>query len=216
MIYDHPAPNEPLRQGDIFVGLPRVEISLKRVPVLTDEGDRIETTWDDLVNEGKPVTALLGVTPVMGIIVSQDCDASHNPDLTLCEVLGFREVELKTKNMTSPKRWMGIITQHCRVNQKWFYLPPDPKVGFQNKMGVHFYATIRVPRQDLEQMRHLRKGRLNEVARAHFRERIAEFFRRYPYDEWYPLNQVELAEYMRDHPDAEPFPWQTIPQITEE
>jgi hypothetical protein len=216
MIYDYPAPDEALRQGDIFVGLPRVEISLKRVPVLTDEGDKIETAWDDLVNEGKPVTAVLAVRPVMGIIVSQDCDASHIPDITLCEILGFREVEHKTKDTTSPKSWMRIITQHCRLNQKWFYLPPDPKVGFQDRMGVQFYVTIRVPRQELEQMRHLRKGRLKEVARAHFRERIAEFFRRYPYDEWYPLNHDELAEYKNDHPDAEPFPWQTIPQITEE
>jgi len=214
MIYDYPAPNEPLRQGDIFVGLPRVEISLKRVPVLTDDGDRIETAWDDLVNEGKPVTAVLAVRPVMGIIASQDCDASHIPDITLCEILGFREVEHKAKDTTSSKSWVRIITQHCRLNQKWFYLPPDAKMGFQEKMGVQFYVTIRLPRQDLEDMRRLRKGRLNELARAHFRERIAEFFRRYPYDEWYPLNQDELAEYKRDHPDAEPFPWQTIPQIT--
>jgi hypothetical protein len=128
MIYEYPAPEDPLRQGDIFVGLPRVEISLKRVPVLTDNGDQIVTAWDDLVNEAKPVTVVLAVRPVMGIIVSQDCDTSNAPDITLCEILGFRDVEQKAKETTSPKKWMHIITQHCRLNQKWFYLPPDGSI----------------------------------------------------------------------------------------
>lgn len=68
--------------------------------------------------------------------------------------------------------------------------------------------TIRVPRIELEEIRHQRKGRLNSIADEHFRERIGEYFRRYPYDEWYPLNQDELAEYKKNHPDTVPFPWQ--------
>ena len=216
MIYDYPPQDAPIRQGDIFVGLPRVEMSLKAVPVLAGDGTQAESPWDDLAREGKPVTAVLAVRPVTGIVISQDCDASHNPDITLCEVDDFRKVSGEGKNVTSPAKWVSIITQHCRINQKWFYLPPDPKMGFSDKAGVQFYATIRVPRQDMEEMRHLRKGRLNEMARAHFRERIAEFFRRYPYDEWYALSPDELAEYRHHHPDAEPCPWQTIPHITEE
>ncbi|WP_155996384.1 hypothetical protein [Verrucomicrobium sp. 3C] len=49
---------------------------------------------------------------------------------------------------------------------------------------------------------------MNGIADEHFRERIAEFFRRYPYDEWYPLNQDELQTYLEEYPDAKPFPWQ--------
>jgi len=51
-----------------------------------------------------------------------------------------------------------------------------------------------------------------EARRARFAEaeaeRVAEFYRRYPYDEWYTLNAAELAAYRRDHPDADPYPWQ--------
>jgi len=213
MIYEIPPEGASLRQGDIFVGLPRVDISLQRVPVVTQDDEQIEMTWDDVVRDGNRVTAILAVQPVVAIVVSQDCDATRAPDITLCEVRKFREVEKKCANTTAPAKWVDIITQQARLNQKWFYLPPDPQVGFQDKMGVDFYVTIRVPRQDLDGLRRLRRGRLNEIARAHFRERIAEFFRRYPYDEWYPLNAEEMTQYQKSHPDAEAYPWQTIAHL---
>jgi len=75
-------------------------------------------------------------------------------------------------------------------------------------MAVDFLVTLRVRRLELESLRSLRKGRLNPVADEHFRERIAEFSRRYPYDEWYPLNREEFDVYRAEYPDAEPFPWQ--------
>jgi len=81
-------------------------------------------------------------------------------------------------------------------------------------MAVDFTVTLRVPRAELEELRSLRRGRLNPVADEHFRERIAEFFRRYPYDEWYPLNQEELEAYRREYPDTPPFPWQNIQSST--
>jgi hypothetical protein len=130
--------------------------------------------------------------------------------ITLCEISKFRDVERKSKDTTSAKSWKNIITQHARINQKWFYLPPDEKIGFSEKMAVDFMVTLRVPRAELEELRDLRKGRLNEIADEHFRERIAEFFRRYPYDEWYPLDSEELKAYLGEYPDAKPFPWQQI------
>ena len=75
-------------------------------------------------------------------------------------------------------------------------------------MATDFTVTIRLPREDLEQFRFCRQGRLNDVADEHFRERLSEFFRRYPYDEWYSLDDEELAEYKKRHPDSKPFPWQ--------
>lgn len=75
-------------------------------------------------------------------------------------------------------------------------------------MGVDFLTPIRIPRVALERLISFRKGRLNEVAGQHFRERLGEFFRRYAYDEWYPLTRDELAEYQKNNPDAVPFPWQ--------
>jgi len=54
-----------------------------------------------------------------------------------------------------------------------------------------------------------RVGRLNEVASEHFRERIGGFFRRYAYDEWYPLDKAEFEAYRKEKPEpVEPFDWQ--------
>ena len=58
-------------------------------------------------------------------------------------------------------------------------------------------VTLRVRRVELETLRDLRRGRLNFLADEHFRERIGEFFRRYPYDEWYALNREELGAVRR-------------------
>jgi hypothetical protein len=83
-------------------------------------------------------------------------------------------------------------------------------------MAADFYVTIRVAREDVEELRHLRQGRLNDIATAHFRERIAEFYRRYAYNEWYPFSPDELAEYKKDYPDADAYPWQVVPRIQQE
>ncbi len=141
-------------------------------------------------------------------MATQDCDASRSRDITLCEIRGFREVEGKSKDTSSAKSWKNLITQQARINQKWFYLPPDDKVGFIDKMAVDFMVTLRVPRADLGDLRELRRGRLNTIADEHFRERIGEFFRRYPYDEWYSLDQDELKAYTSEYPGTKPFSWQ--------
>ena len=77
-------------------------------------------------------------------------------------------------------------------------------------MAVDFLVTLRVPREDLEKLRSLRRGRLNAVADEHFRERIGEFFRRYPYDEWYALDEQEMSEYKKEYLDTEAFPRQRV------
>lgn len=207
MIYEFPDITAPIRQGDIFLGLPRVDISLNHVLIVSEAGERI-AKWAEVAQRGEPVNMIVPVRPVAAIVATQDCDAIRGRDITLCEIREFTDVERKANEKTSPKGWKNIITQHARINQKWFYLPPDAKIGFSEKMAVDFMVTLRVPRSELDQLRDLRKGRLNSVADEHFRERIAEFFRRYPYDEWYPLNQDELKIYMNEYPETKPFPWQ--------
>lgn len=208
MIYEYPEATAPIRQGDVFIGLPRVELSLRQLPILNERGQAIETTWRDTARANEVVAAVLPVRPVPAIVATQDCDTLRGRDITLCEIRPFRDVEGKATKTTSPKKWKNIITQHARINQKWFYLPPDERVGFADKMAVDFRITICVPRIELEGLRDLRRGRLNNIADEHFRERIAEFFRRYPYDEWYPLEREELDAYQSDYPDAKAFPWQ--------
>jgi hypothetical protein len=41
MIYDFPDKSAPIRQGDIFVGLPRIDISLNRVLIVGETGERM-------------------------------------------------------------------------------------------------------------------------------------------------------------------------------
>jgi hypothetical protein len=208
VIYDFPSINEPLRQGDIFSSLPRIDFTLDALPIQDDEGNFVHERWQQLAARTKGCNVLVSIRPVAAILVTQDCDVIRAPDLTFCEFSRFVEVESKAKQTTSAKSWMNIITQHARINLKWFYLPPDVQIGFAEKMAVDFMITIRVPREDVEKLMNLRKGRLNKVAYDHFRERLSEFFRRYAYDEWYPLNQEELAAYRKDKGDIEPFPWQ--------
>ncbi len=208
MIYEYPGASEPIRQGDIFIGLPRVEISLSQIPVVEGDQNPVIRRWRELAAAEEPVAAVLAVRPVAAIVATQDCDAVRAPDITLCEIRPFHHVCSDSTNVTSVKRWVDILTRQSRVNLKWFYLPPDVRVGFRHRMCVDFLATLRVRRTELEEHRDLRMGRLNAVADEHFREKIGEFFRRYPFDEWYALNRDELQEYRGKYPEAEPFPWQ--------
>jgi hypothetical protein len=207
MIYDFIDDRVPIRQGDIFIGLPRIDISLNQVVLVTDTEERV-ASWDEISQTDQPINIIVPVRPVAAIVATQDCDAVRSHDITLCEIRAFRDVERKSTQTTSAKSWKNIITQHARINQKWFYLPPDPRIGFTDKMAVDFLVTLRLPREELEGFRTLRKGKLNSVADEHFRERISEFYRRYPYDEWYPLDQDEMTEYQGEYPDATPFSWQ--------
>jgi len=209
MIYVFPKQTDPIRQGDIFIGLPRIDLSLQKVLLVDEKGERI-AKWEALAKECQPLNIIVPVRSVAAIVATQDCDAYRSRDITLCEIREFRDVERKSRNTTAAKSWKNILTQHARINQKWFYLPPSTQLDFSDKMAVDFLVTLRVPREDLENLRSLRRGRLNPIADEHFRERIGEFFRRYPYDEWYALDEQEMLEYEKEYPDAGRFPWQKV------
>lgn len=221
MIYDFPEPSSPIGQGDIFFGVPILDLTDDELPVINDEGNARALPWEEFASAGENVSAIVAVRPTIAIVGTQECDALRAPNITLFEVRSFRDVERMSKDTSKPSGWVKLLTQHARINQKWFYLPADERLGFSDKMGVDFLTPIRVPRLTLERLLNFRKGRLNEVAKQHFRERLAEFFRRYAYDEWYPLTREELAEYQKNHPGAEPFPWQSpqtgeVKQISED
>lgn len=215
MIYEAVDPVAPVRQGDIFLRIPRIDVNLaKLVAISPIKGPKIGA-WTDFEHLDEPTTIVSTVRPVTGVVISQDCDASRSEDISFCEVRPFGLVDGKAKDFSNlkAKSRQSILTTHSRINQKWFYMPPDPAFGITEHMAVDFRIPIRVWRENVEQMRITnRAGRLNEVAYAHFRERIAEFFRRYPYDEWYALAPDELAEYPPMKAGlAEPFPWQRPP-----
>ena len=91
MIYDSAPPDDPIRQGDIFFGLPRVEFSLTEMLEYSD-GGVVQKNWDELANQ-EASTIVAAVRPVLGIVASQDCDVVRARDVTFCEVRSFQDVE---------------------------------------------------------------------------------------------------------------------------
>ena len=207
MIYDYPNNNEPIRQGDIFLGIPKVEIEFASgLPTCSATNEMERIPWEDIVESGGAAPALLPVLPVPAIVASQNCDARRAADITLCEIKELAQIEKDYDNISNLRKRVNFITRQACVNLKWFYLPPDKQIKFEKTMAVDFLSTINVPRQDLEQLICLRKGCLNEDAADHFRERIAHFYRRYAYNEWYPLNNKEMTIYSEIH-KLEPIDW---------
>lgn len=205
MIYEFPSVESDIRQGDIFTSLPRFDYSLEDLLILGEHDDEA-TSWERIA-QGRttPVTLAVAARPVDAIVITQDCDTIRAPQVTLCEIRPIAQVvgTLGTK----ASQFVANVKKQNRQNLKWFYLPPDERL-FADKMAVDFQVTLSVPRADLERLRSWRRGRLNVEADEHFRERLSEYFRRYPVDEWYPLSKEEFEEYRKLDDSALPRPWQ--------
>lgn len=212
MIYDIPDPQAPIRQGDIFRQIPRVDLDPAQLLVVSDSAKQKTEVldWLKIASRAARTPTLVTIRPVYAIVITQDCDAGRVEDISLCEVDRFDAVYPAGKDAKYPKRTMDLITKQSRVNLKWFYLPREPRIEFEAPMAADFQSVLRVPRTYLEEnIAALRSARLNQIADEHFRERLAEYFRRYPYDEWYPLDKAEFDEYRRSKPEPiQPFPWQ--------
>ncbi len=196
MIYERVAADESLQQGDIFHSVPRPDLSLANLAILSSEGHAESVTWRELVDHGETdgVTAVIGIKPVMAVVISQNCDAARGKDISLCAVEPLA-VHMKDKPSQSPTKWNNQLLKHAH-NPRYFYLPPDAAFGIAERMSADFRGVIRVDREDLLDMRSgFRIARLNHVAGEHFRESLAQFFRRYPVNEWYPLTKEEAAVY---------------------
>ena len=213
MIYTYPEPTEPIRQGDLYQHVPRIEVILSpdHLPEIfeTVTGGSRAIDWMQFRQSEEPVLANVFIRSVTGIVITQDCDALRAENIAMCQVRPFFSVERQFTEATKPKGFVNIVTQHARVNQKWYYLPPDTRLGF-TKMAADFTSVFEVPRAMLESHRDdLRLGRLNDdVACPHFRERVAEFFRRYPYNEWYPLTKEETDLYESTRGRVDRYSWQ--------
>jgi len=209
MIYDFPKPDEPIQQGDIFRNIPRIDFDLGRLPIVEDSNTSIKD-WINILDKDL-VTMVVAARPVFAIVINQNCDVVRSQDIALCEISPIDKVITQSKDTKTPKSWMSLITKQSRSNLKWFYLPIDKGMNFNNKMAVDFRSVLHTRRTYLEKnLTKLRVGRLNEIATEHFRERLSEYFRRYPYDEWYPLDKNEFQEYIKDKDgeDTLPFPYQ--------
>lgn len=212
MVYETVDTHASIRQGDIFRDIPRADLSLGMLTVL-DNGDTLrDRTWREVLmesNEKRGVAAMVSLLPVHGIVITQDCDAARSEFVSLCQIDDY----VKTTGLSTPpktaNKWQSRIVSHSRQNARWFYLPEDVEFGFTSRMAADFRVTIRLPRVELMEFRDLRLGRLNDESCEHFRESLAQFFRRYPYDEWYPLTKDEYAAYAEGRDEVvPPRPWQ--------
>ncbi|MBA7608025.1 MAG: hypothetical protein GH143_09500 [Calditrichaeota bacterium] len=211
MIYLPPDPSDPIRQGDIFRDIPRADISLNQLAEIQDN-HLVKTTWLGILSSGASDTTIAAkIKCVDAIIITQDCDALRSPDISLCEIVDFKQL-FPGDTPGSISKWVKTIIRQSKINLKWFYLPPSNEVGFNEKKVVDFQTIIRINREDMEQLRQdYRIGRLNDVATEHFRERLGEFFRRYPYNEWYPFNKEEFEKYREiqsSSADIRPYEYQ--------
>lgn len=214
MCYDLLESKCPIRQGDIFYPLPYIEeISLKgmqnlrRVDQTTMKSNALD--WDNLQGEDTVVVAVpLGKT--WGIVASQNCDASRIPYISLFRIEPFTNIDPKAADDSNIKWWVKLITKTSRLNASWFYLPKDERLGISNRMAINFHSVFQIPRLDLEANIKLRKGRLGKDAYEHYREAIAQYFRRYPYNDWYPMNKEEASHCVNERrcSNTELYPWQ--------
>ena len=164
--------------------------------------------WGDEV-QTEEVRVIARIKPVYGIVITQDCD-TRDKYISFCLIDGFSKIVKDNINQKDPDKWWGqSYPGRARVQPKWFYLPVDTQLGFQQKMAASFQDVFQVRREFLQKhIAQLRMGRLNDIAYEHFRERVAQYFRRYSYNEWYPLTKDEFQHYQQKYPDTEPFDWQ--------
>lgn len=210
MIYEAVDHSAPIRQGDIFVRLPKTEISLQDLTILNDSDELVKTSWSDLADASDELefVAVLGIEAVTAIVITQDCDASRGKYISLCQISKFEEATNLT-TPSSPDKWQSFIVKFCRTNPRFFYLPVDNNIGFKERMVTDFRDVIRLPLEDLRRLRTRRMCRLTRVASEHFRESIGQFYGRYPYNEWYPLTKEEFEAYAaKSQEEIQAYEWQ--------
>jgi hypothetical protein len=211
MIYESVSVEEPIKRGDIFVNIPKPRIDSfdSMYSINAHDGTTNKHSWEEC--SGSSVL-LLPVEAVSGIVISQNCDASRDKDISLCQIRQWSEV-IKEPFPVTLKKAVSIIKEVDRKRLKIFYLPKSTLFGFSEQKLVDFQTIFSLPRNQLLNHRRLRVGKLNDYASEHFREKISYFFYRHAYDEWYCLNKEELEEYKKDCPDVKGFAWQIDTQI---
>lgn len=146
MIYEYPDVAALIRQGDIFVGLPRVEVSLGRIPVMEEDGSQTHRDWREIAALHEEVTAILPVRPSLRwwrhrIAMRRTPETSRY----VRSARSGKSSESQPKRL--PPRSGRTSSPSTHINQKWFYLPPDERIGFTDKIAVNFMVTLRVPRR---------------------------------------------------------------------
>ena len=108
MIYDPAEANSPIQQGDIFVHVPRVDLSFQKLVLIDEDGDQPkQSTWNELQPK-ETVAAVVPIVSVTGIVVTQNCDAARGHYICLAQVDTFLGATGKTAPTTA-KKWKNLI-----------------------------------------------------------------------------------------------------------
>jgi len=210
MIYEKINNDDPIRQGDIFLNVPFVSLVCENDVLISEDKDEfVERRLSSLISEvGKKFYTLAELTFVPGIVISQDCDATRAETISLAHIIP----------LTTPFDFSKKLQQQCRLirqinsdadKRRYFYLPAELKyLNFSKEMVVDFRSIIPLKRQDSNLLINQRKAKLNSEAKEHFKEKLAQFFRQYPVDEWYSFTKEQLNEYQKEREDVKPKPWQ--------
>ncbi len=212
MIYSPVGVTEPIRQGDVFRDVPMVDLRLSALSVIGLDDELRQTTWRDILagrGGSGAVTAVLPLRPVTGMVITQNCDSARGQFLSPCQVGDYLEAFSLKEPPKNPKKWKSLIVEKARTNSRFFYLPADETFGLRTRQAADFRVVFSMPRVDLESLRDRRVAKLSTHAAEHFREALAHFFRRYAYNEWYPLDPEEFQSYADDCGEKiEPYPGQ--------
>ena len=75
------------------------------------------------------------------------------------------------------------------------YLPLDSQYQIEERMLINFSTIFHLDGKILSNVQATIMT-LNGDALNHFREKISHYFKRYSYEEYYPLNSEEMDEYL--------------------
>ena len=195
MCYEKLNGDQLVRQGDLFFPLPCPNISLDDVQAVSEDGYLEAMNWAK-AQDKRDISATVILEKTWGIVATQDCDATWRSSISLFRIRPFKEVYRNP--ISKDLGWVHALTERACKNASWIYLPKDADIGIDEEMAINFHEIFQVEKVDLEKYINLRKGRLASFAYEHYREAIAQYFRRYPYNEWYPFNKAQLEAYAKE------------------
>lgn len=219
-IYDEVNEDSSIKQGDIFLNLPFVLIKDSKLSTFENDLKGVEIDLGKYTyKELKDTNILVNMRVLPGIIISQNCDILRNNCLSFCAIRPLEEVDATYKNGISQKRDLDkkkidYFTKKYKSQEKYFYLPNDNRSIFLKKMAVDFSTIFQIKTEVIKQLIKGRRLTLNNIALLHFRQKISNYFMRFVYDPWYPLNREEFEAYLNNSVNdserdiTEPYDWQ--------
>lgn len=195
MIYTPVPSQDPICQGDIFYKLPFLRFDLKNLQYINSDHDVVQGSWNEKIEDNTWILA--NVQKVYAIVLTEDCDCIRNPYISFILITPWN------KKCENAKTWMQEIININTKGLTGMYLPPDPTYQMNKRMLIDFATIFHIDRDGLKQMLNLRLCRLNEEAKNHFRDKISHYFKRYAYEEYYPLNSEEMDQYVLKNQNSE-------------